>query len=106
MPIRFYLSLLLSASFAFLGACTTPVNKEYTVSGGNKNAGLIELSFQYTTREDPQVSPDQPGQLASERCQMWGYTEAQMIGIPELGCALQDGSKCLRMRSTIKYQCQ
>lgn len=101
-----YLTLWLTLYALFLGACTTTTSKEYAISGSNKNAGLVELSFDYSPRENVQVAVDQPTQLALQRCQMWGYTQANLLGNLENNCIKNEGSRCTLLRSTLKYQCQ
>lgn len=102
---RFSLLLCCGTMAILLGGCSTTVNKEYAITGSNKSTGDVELSFDYKPREIPKVALDQPENLAAQRCQSWGYSRAVITSTSQESCIANEGVRCLRMRSVIRFKC-
>lgn len=104
---RYYNHFALAiVSISLLSSCALRTEREFQIFAGNKHTGIVELALDYDTREIPQVKTEQPEELALQRCQMWGYSQAQPIAAPEESCIQNNGSRCLRARLRIQYQCQ
>ena len=61
----------------FSGCATT---KEWSPTAGSRADGTMILSYQYNNFEQPTVDDNQGLQLATARCQQWGYTGAEAFG--------------------------
>lgn len=90
----------------FAQGCTTTTTKEFTITGSNKRDRLIELSFDYSTKEIPEIQAEQPHDLSLAQCKQWGYTTTVQSESLIESCVELQSTKCLRKRATIKFQCQ
>lgn len=87
-------------------ACSTPIAKEFTITGSNKRERLLELSFDYSSRQTPEIKTEQPHNLALAQCKQWGYTDVNQSEPLTESCVDLQNTKCLRKRAVIKFQCQ
>jgi hypothetical protein len=82
------------------------VQKELIPTGGSRSDGTVELSYEFGMFETPKVDYQQGAQSAAQRCQAWGYTDAEPFGGGKTHCqALNGYGNCLRTLVTIQYQC-
>jgi len=86
-----------------VGACATNVTMQPI--GGSRADGVVRLAFTYGMFENPRV--DQAAALASarQRCQSWGYTDAEPFGGAVTQCQQMSGYGCAQTMVTVEYQC-
>lgn len=103
---RMNLNVRLVATAALLlslAACAT--SKQWNVSGGNRDDGVVRLSYEYPEFKQPELSDEQAMQIATSRCNGWGYDEAEPIAGQIRQCANMSGSNCDLWTVTREYQC-
>ncbi|HEU4591731.1 MAG TPA: YecR family lipoprotein [Steroidobacteraceae bacterium] len=86
-----------------LSACAS--TQKWSAAGGNRQQGVVRLSYQYPEFRQPQVSDVQAGKLAQSRCNAWGYRHAEPIEGQVRQCANKDGGNCNLWTVTREYQC-
>lgn len=96
------LVLLIAATATFAGCAT---NKQWAVSGGEKNEGLVRVSYEYQEYREPQVTEAAAQELAQHRCEGWGYDDAQPIAGQLRQCSNMDNGDCDLWTVTREYQC-
>lgn len=97
------LSLVTSSAIA-LSACTTV--KTLQATGGSRSDGVVHLSYQYATFQVPKVRWEQGDRTAKQRCQAWGYADAERFGGVEQECMGRNAyGTCMAQRVTVPYQC-
>jgi len=96
-----FVSLL---SFALVGCA---VKKDWQAINGSRADATIELSYDYGLYEIPQISEQQAIELATRKCNTWGYTGgAQAFGGERRTCDYRDRSgSCQHFIVTKEYQC-
>jgi len=94
---------LLFAGLALLTGCVTP--KVVRASGGDRAAGLVDLSFQSGIREKPRFSTRQALDAARAQCRAWGYTDAEPFGGRRGNCERMGRGGCELTTVTIPYKC-
>jgi hypothetical protein len=87
---------------ASLVACTT--YKTWTSAGESQEEGVVSLSYEYRRFESPQVDERAGISMARERCQDWGYRDAQRKG-EDRQCADGTSADCSRWRVIREYRC-
>jgi hypothetical protein len=87
----------------FLSGCT--VNKYLQVTGGSKADGTITMQYEYGGFEKPVVQWDQAKRDAIQRCQAWGYSNAQFFDSGTSTCLAYNNYGCVRWRITYTCQC-
>src|SRR4051812_36481659 len=58
-----------------LGACASA--QKWSSAGGNRDAGVVRVSYEYPEFRQPQVSDDQAQRVALGRCNAWGFRTAE-----------------------------
>lgn len=96
------LFLVLAATVAIAGCVTT--YKTWTEAGGGKEEGVLQLSYEYRSYENPQVDERAGIQLARERCRDWGFKDAQRKG-EDRQCVDGSASDCSKWRVIREYRC-
>ena len=87
-----------------LNACAT--QKTLIPTGGSKADGIVSLSYEVGMFEQPIVDYSQGVQAAIQRCEAWGYSDAEAFGGQESRCQAYNGyGNCVRQMVTVKYQC-
>lgn len=102
MSPRFF-PLFAIASLASLAACAT--SKHWSVSGGDREAGLVRISYEYPEFKEPTLSDLEAAELAASRCDSWGYDDAEPIAGQIRQCSSMEGGDCDLWRVTREYQC-
>ena len=94
--------LAVLAVAAVIVGCTT--YKLWTESAADSELGIVQLSYEYGKYESPQVDERAGVSMARERCQEWGFPDAQRKG-EDRQCI--DGMKtdCSRWKVLREYQC-
>ncbi len=96
--------LLLSLLPIFaLTACVS--TKHWTAAGGNRDEGIVKLSYQYPESQPLALSDAQAEQLAENRCNVWGYAHADVIPGQVRECSETEGGSCALWTVTREYQC-
>jgi hypothetical protein len=86
-----------------LVACAT--SPKWGVSGGDRNGGVVRVSYEYPEFQQPDLSDAQAMKIALGRCSGWGYDDAQAIPGQIRQCSNMDGSNCNLWTVTREYQC-
>lgn len=100
---RFIPALAFAALILQLSGCAT--RQHWAVSGGDRESGLVRVSYEYPEFQEPTLSEDQAAQLALDRCEGWGYDEAELIAGQLRQCSNMQGGNCDLWRVTREYQC-
>jgi hypothetical protein len=86
-----------------LSACVSA--KQWTSTGGNKESGLVRVSYQYAEFHQPDLSEAQAMELAANRCEAWGYKRAEPVAGLVRECSNMDGGNCDLWTVTREFQC-
>jgi hypothetical protein len=99
------LLLLVQASFILgLAGCATP--QKWSSSGGNRETGVVRLSYEYPEFQQPEMSDAQAQALALSRCNDWGYRSAEAKAGQIRQCANMDDGNCDLWSVTREFQCK
>jgi len=103
--MRIIILTVLSAVIAtVIAGCA--VVKVPDATGGSKSDGTVDMSYEYGMFEKPQVQWDKALITARQRCQAWGYRDAEPFGRATEKCEAYNGyGNCVRQLVTRKYQC-
>jgi hypothetical protein len=96
---------LLIPSLLILGLTACASTKQWSASGGDRQDGVVRLSYEYPEFHQPTVSDVQAEQLAENRCHTWGYTHAEPIGGQIRQCSTTTDGNCVLWKVTREYQC-
>ena len=100
IPLIYLLPLVVVVGFC---ACTS--TKEWLATGGDKESGLVRISYQYSQVHKAEVSDAQAMTLAESRCSSWGYKRAEPVAGLVRECSdMQDGA-CESWKVTREFQC-
>jgi hypothetical protein len=80
-------------------------SKQWTATGGNKEAGLVRVSYQYPEFHQPDVSDVQAMVLAENRCAAWGYKRAEPVAGLVRECGNMEAGNCDLWTVTREFQC-
>ena len=87
-----------------LWGCAT--NKEWAATGGSRSDGIVKLSYEQHELEQPILNEQQAINIATKRCNSWGYSGAEAFGGHTRTCNQFGGlSGCARFMVTKEYQC-
>lgn len=103
MKLQSLTSTLVLISLANLAGCATA--KQWSVSGGDRAAGLVRISYEYPEFKEPVLSDSQAAELAASRCDQWGYDDAEPIAGQIRQCSSMAAGDCDLWRVTREYQC-
>jgi hypothetical protein len=92
-----------SAAVQLLAGCAT--GKQWNVTGGEKNEGLVRVSYEFPEAREPVLSENAARQLAMSRCAGWGYDDAEPIAGQLRQCSVMDDGSCDLWQVTREYQC-
>lgn len=95
--------LLIGAISILFAGCA--VQKELVPTGGSKADGIVELSYEFGGFDVPRVDEEQGAKAAKQRCEKWGYKDAEKFGGQKTVCNMYGGLGCARMLVTVQYQC-
>ena len=102
MPRTARLVFLLALTAIVTGCATS---KDWTVTGGEKEQGLVRVSYEFPEYQEPAVSEERAEKLALNRCEGWGYDDAQPIAGQLRRCSNMDNGNCNLWMVTREYQC-
>ena len=86
-----------------LSACVS--TRQWTATGGNREQGLVKLSYQYPDFHQPDVSDAQAQELAAHRCAAWGFKKAEPVAGLVRECSNSESGNCNLWTVTREYQC-
>ncbi|MEJ0087360.1 MAG: YecR family lipoprotein [Pseudomonadota bacterium] len=92
---------------AMLGLALTGCvsTKQWTATGGNKEAGLVRVSYQYSETHQPDLSDLQATALAENRCEAWGFKRADPVAGLVRECSSREAGNCQLWTVTREFQC-
>ncbi|UPT53231.1 hypothetical protein [Synechococcus phage Yong-L1-251] len=93
----------IALAIALLSGCATP--KTMQATGGSKSDGTVDMSYDFGAFEAPQVDMRAAARSATQRCQAWGYTNAEAFGGGLSQCISPGNGMCNMTRVTHTYQC-
>jgi len=93
-----------SLLLAGLGACATA--DKWSPAGGNRDAGVVRLSYEYPEFHQPEMSEAEAEKLALSRCNAWGYEQAEPIEGQIRQCSNMDDGNCNLWTVTREFQCK
>jgi hypothetical protein len=97
-------SLIATATLlASIAGCAT--SRGWNVSGGDREAGVVRLSYEYPEFQEPTLTAQQAADIAAQRCDQWGYDQARPIAGQIRQCSNMEGGNCDLWRVTREYQC-
>ena len=97
---------VLISALLLLGLTACASTQKWGAAGGNREAGVVRLSYEYPEFHQPQMSDTQAEALALNRCNAWGYQEAEPIAGQVRQCANMEGGNCNLWTVTREYQCK
>lgn len=104
--------LLVVCSLVCLAGCAAkPVEKDWVAVGGSRSDATIRLGYTYNPQQEvPKLNHQQALQLATQKCQAWGYGRAEEFGSIMENCAQMaydqwTGPYCVRMNAVAEFQC-
>jgi hypothetical protein len=86
-----------------LAACAT--SQQWTLSGGDRETGVVRVAYEYPEFKQPTLSDAQAMKIAASRCNAWGYEEAEPIAGQIRQCSNLDGANCDLWTVTREYRC-
>jgi len=95
-------SIAVILSVLFSGCAVTKVPQP---TGGSKADGTVHLSYEYGSFEQPTVDEEAALRKAQQRCQAWGYDDADAFGGAVEQCQQSNQYGCTRYFVTMTYQC-
>jgi hypothetical protein len=96
--------LITSLLMLALTACAT--TEKWAAAGGDREAGVVRLSYEYAEFRQPEMSDADAEVLAQSRCNAWGYREAEPIAGQIRQCANTEDGNCNLWTVTREYQCK
>jgi hypothetical protein len=96
------LACLLALTAAVAGCAT---GNHWTVSDTDRQEGLVRVSYEYPEFEDPTPGEAAAVKLALQRCEGWGYDDAEPIAGQLRQCSNMDQGDCDLWKVTREFQC-
>jgi hypothetical protein len=103
VPARRFLG---SASLLLLSLVGCATTEQWGISGGDREQGVVRVSYEYPEFHQPEVSDEQALKIAINRCNGWGYEAAEPIAGQLRQCSNKSGSNCDLWTVTREYQCR
>lgn len=97
--------LLLLPALAWLAVTGCATSEHWSAAGGNKDIGVVRLSYEYPESQEPVMNEIKADQIADNRCSTWGYQRAELIPGVLRDCSIEDGNRCSVWKVTREYQC-
>ena len=95
--------LVLLPVFFSLAACAT--QPHWSPANSSRDLAVTRVSYEHDKSEQPLMSDAEAVALARNRCNAWGYSQAEMIPGELRRCSVQDGDSCDLWRVTREYHC-
>jgi hypothetical protein len=88
---------------SMLAGCAS--SKQWTVTGGEKEEGVVRVSYEFPEFREPAVSEAAAEKLALHRCEAWGFDDAEPIAGQLRRCSNMDDGNCNLWMVTREFQC-
>ena len=98
--------LILAPTILALGLSACVGTRQWTPTGGNRETGLVRVSYQYPEFHQPDVSDVQAMVLAENRCEAWGYKRAEPVAGLVRECSNMEAGNCDLWTVTREFQCR
>lgn len=98
-------ALIRVVPFVLLALTGCATSSHWAAAGGNKDLGLVRLSYEFAGQE-PAMNVAQAMSIAANRCNTWGFDRAEPIPGIVRDCTSVDGSRCELWKVTREYQCE
>jgi hypothetical protein len=102
---RSILRLAIIPAVMVLGLSACVSTQQWTATGGNKEAGLVRVSYQYFEANQPDLTDRQATVLAENRCEAWGYKRAEPVAGLVRQCSDMEAGNCQLWTVTQEFQC-
>lgn len=99
-----HLNLFAALIALSLAACAS--TDKWNAAGGNRETGVVRLSYEYPEFRQPEMSDAEADTLALNRCHDWGYERMEPIAGQIRRCANMDDGNCNLWSVTREYQCK
>ena len=99
----FIQSLFMLSVVAGIAGCAS--TERWSPAGGNREEGVVRVSYEYPEFQQPQVSDAQAQKVALGRCNAWGYRSAEPKAGQVRQCANMDKGNCDLWTVTREFQC-
>lgn len=86
-----------------LAACAS--TQHWSAAGGDRQHGVVRLSYEYPEFHQPTMSEAQAEATALNRCNSWGYRKVEAIAGQVRQCANVDDGNCNLWTVTREFQC-
>jgi hypothetical protein len=96
---------LIASSVLLLNLAGCATSKQWAVSGGDREEGVVRISYEYPEFHQPELSDEQAMKIATSRCNGWGFDDAEPIAGQIRQCSNMEGSNCDLWKVTREYQC-
>jgi len=96
----------ISSLVLLLGLAGCASTRQWSPSGGDREQGVVRLSYEYPEYRQPEVSDAQAEALALNRCNSWGYELAEPIAGAIRQCANVEDGNCNLWTVTREFQCR
>ena len=98
--------LLTIIATVVLSACQT-ANPNWVAVGGSRADGTVKIAYEQPEMSQASPSMDAGKRLAAQRCQRWGYQDAEAFGGATRRCIRSPGfwTNCMTYQITFEYQC-
>jgi hypothetical protein len=105
MTRTFRTSSLIFAGVLLLNLAGCATTQQWAVSGGDREDGVVRVSYEYPEFQQPELSDEQAMEIAASRCNGWGYDDAEPIAGQVRQCSNMNGSNCDLWSVTREYRC-
>ena len=95
----------IAGSVLLLGLVGCALPTQWTLSGGDREAGVVRVAYEYPEFRQPTLSDEQALKIAASRCGGWGYAQAEPIAGQIRQCSNMNGANCDLWTVTREYQC-
>jgi hypothetical protein len=103
-PARLLAAMSLAALAILATGCAT-TGKQWTEARGDRERGVVRVSYEFPEFHEPVVSDGEATKLALQRCETWGYDDAEPIAGQLRQCSNMDNGDCDLWRVTREFQC-
>lgn len=97
------IALMSLAAVVALAGCAT--SQQWNVNHSDRDLGVVRVSYEFPEFHEPVVSEQQATKLALQRCEMWGYDDAEPIAGQLRQCSNMDNGDCDLWKVTREFQC-
>lgn len=85
--------------------CGCATKKDMVATGGSRADGTVMLSYEIGSMQKAELDPGQGLTTARQRCQAWGYSDAEAFGGETRQCQAPSQYGCLQWLVSVNYQC-